>query len=60
MVWKTDMQSSTAQTADSLLLIEHLAAQALPSEITKSVLELNDLEDDTIWHFFMFANLYGS
>lgn len=46
----TDVHSSTAQTGNSLVLIKHLAAQALPSQITKSILDLNYLEDDTVWH----------
>lgn len=50
-VSNTDMHSSTAQTGNSLVLIKHLAAQALPSQITKSILDLNYLEDDTVWHF---------
>lgn len=55
MVLNTDMHSSTAQTGNSLVLIKHLAAQALPSEITKSILDLNYLEDDTVWHFFFYV-----
>jgi len=55
MVLNTDMHSSAAQTGNSLVLIKHLAAQTLPSEITKSILDLNYLEDDTVWHFFFWV-----
>lgn len=52
VVLNTNMHSSTAQTGSSLVLTKYLAAQALPLEITESILDFSYLEDDTVWHFF--------
>lgn len=45
----SDMHSSVGQPGNALVLIKHLAAPELPSQTTKSVIDLSYL--DTVWRF---------